>query len=169
MRSLLFFGLAALAAAQNTTTTSTGKASAVTVATDGSAQFTAINAAVSYAQVSGYPTVSVLAGTYSETVTIQGTATVTIAGPTATSYTDNQVAIVAAPTATGVVRFNTNSNQGVTFKNVNITNNYAVAGSKAPAVSMTGMNMAFYGCSLVSTGTGVYTASYGTTLYVSLS
>ncbi|KAK3107953.1 hypothetical protein LTR53_017988, partial [Teratosphaeriaceae sp. CCFEE 6253] len=108
------------------------------------------------------PTVSVQAGTYSEAITIQGTQTVTIAGPSASSYAGNQVAIAASATG-GVVSFNTQKSTGVTFKNVNITNN-AAAGTKAPAVNMYGMNMAFYNCALISTGTGVYTASFGTTI-----
>ncbi|KAK3637774.1 hypothetical protein LTR56_011980 [Elasticomyces elasticus] len=139
--------------------------SVVTVAQDGSSQFTAINAAVSFAQVSGFPTVSVLPGTYSETIAIQGTQTVTIAGPSASNYAANQVVVAAAPTGTaGVVSFNTQQSTGVTFKNINITNTLSPAGGKAPAVTMYGKNMAFYNCALISTGTGVYTASFGTTL-----
>jgi pectin methylesterase-like acyl-CoA thioesterase len=49
--------------------------SAITVATDGSGQFTAINAAVDAAQNSGIPTVTVLPGTYTEAVTVLGSAT----------------------------------------------------------------------------------------------
>jgi len=106
--------------------------------------------------------VSVQAGTYSEAITVQGTQTVTVAGPSATNYAGNQVVIAASATG-GVVSFNTQKSTGVTFKNVNITNT-AAAGSKAPAVNMYGMNMAFYNCSLISAGTGVYTASFGTTI-----
>ncbi|OIW24521.1 pectin lyase-like protein [Coniochaeta ligniaria NRRL 30616] len=142
---------------------STVKPTAVTVATDGSAQFTAINAAVSAAQISAIPSVVVKAGTYSEAVIIQGSQTITIVGPTATNYAGNQVVIVAAAPTTGVVSFNTQKSQGVTFKNVNITNT-ATGNVKAPAVVMSGVNMAFYGCALVSAGQAVYQASYGTTL-----
>ncbi|TKA64029.1 hypothetical protein B0A55_10124, partial [Friedmanniomyces simplex] len=190
MRSLIVVALAAIAAAQDTNTTSSAassssnvqsisvaatssssvspttssaSASVVTVAQDGTGQFTAINAAIAYAQNSGYPTVSVLPGTYSEALTIQGTQTVTIAGPSATSYAGNQVVVAAAATG-GVVSFNTQKSTGVTFKNVNVTNTFSPAGGKAPAVNMYGMNMAFYNCALVSTGTGAYTASFGTTL-----
>jgi hypothetical protein len=71
-----------------------GSNSAITVAADGSGQFTAINAAVIAAQNSGIPTVTVLPGTYSEAVTVTGAATVTIVGATATPAADwsqNQV------------------------------------------------------------------------------
>lgn len=174
MRLFILFGLAASVAAQSSsptvsapsssassTVTLTG--SAVTVAQDGSGQFTAVGSAVSYAQNNGVATVTVLPGTYSEAITIQGTQTVTIAGPTASSFTDNKVVIAAAATG-GVLSFNTQKSTGVTFKNVNITNTAASAGSKAPAVNMSGMNMGFYNCALVSSGTGVYTASFGTTV-----
>lgn len=153
---------AILSTSSSPLTTSTAKLTAVTVATDGSAQFTAINAAVSAAQNSAIPSVVVKAGTYSEVITIQGTQTVTIVGPTATNYAGNQVVISAAAPTTGVVSFNTQKSQGVTFRNINITNTATT--SKAPAVVMSGVNMAFYGCALVSAGQGVYQASYGTTL-----
>ena len=169
-------GIAAAASSSNSTvavtsstsitasasSTGSGSATAVTVATDGSAQYTAINAAIAAAQNSALPSVVVKAGTYSESLVIQGTQTVTVVGPSASSYAGNQVVIAAAPTS-GVVSFNTQGSKGVTFKNVNITNT-AAAGSKAPAVAMSGVNMAFYNCALVSAGTGVYTASFGTTL-----
>lgn len=45
-----------------TTSTSTSANAAITVALDGSGQYTAINAAVSAAQNSGIPTVTVLPG-----------------------------------------------------------------------------------------------------------
>ena len=144
---------------------SSAAATAITVALDGSAQFTAINAAIAAAQNSAIPSVVVKAGTYSESIVIQGTQTVSILGPSASSYAGNQV-VIAAPAAIGVVSFNTQKSTGVTFKNVNITNT-AAAGSKAPAVSVAGLNMGFYNCALISTGTGVYTATLGTAMYVS--
>lgn len=147
----------------STLVSSTAKPTAVTVATDGSAQFTAINAAVSAAQNSAIPSVVVKAGTYSEAVTIQGSQTITIVGPIASTYAGNQVMIIAAAPTTGVVSFNTQKSQGVTFRNVNITNT-AASNVKAPAVVMSGVNMAFYGCALVSAGQAVYQASYGTTV-----
>ena len=157
MRSSILLGLAALAAAQSLSS------AVVTVAQDGSGQFTAISPAVTYAQNNAIPSVTVLPGTYSEAVTIQGTQTLTIAGPSATSFTDNKVVIAAAASA-GVVTLNTQKSTGVTFRNLNITNTIATAGTKAPAVSMQGVNMGFYGCALVSGGIGVYTATLGTTL-----
>jgi len=107
--------------------------------------------------------VSVQAGTYSETVVIQGTQTVTIAGPTASSFANNQVKIVAEAT-TGVVSFNTQKSSGVVFRNVNITNTISVAGTKAPAFYASGSNMLLDTVALVSGGLGVYQAGLGTTL-----
>ncbi|KAK0891512.1 hypothetical protein LTS16_025560 [Friedmanniomyces endolithicus] len=141
---------------------SSAAATAITVALDGSAQFTAINAAIAAAQNSAIPSVVVKAGTYSESIVIQGTQTVSILGPSASSYAANQV-VIAAPAALGVVSFNTQKSTGVTFKNVNITNTGA-AGTKAPAVSVAGVNMGFYNCALVSPGIGVYTATLGTAI-----
>lgn len=159
------FGLVGLVACQNSTsstgTTSSASATAVTVAADGSAQFTAVNAAVSAAFNSAIPSVIIKAGTYSEAITIQGTQTLTLVGPTATSFAQNQVVITANGT-TGPLSFNTLSSNGVTFKNLNFTNTGTT--SPAPAVYVRGMNMAFYGCSLISAGTQVYYAGYGTAL-----
>lgn len=150
------------ATTSSATTTSaaatTQAATAITVTAGGS-----INSAIAAAQNGAIPSVVVQAGTYSEAITIQGTQTVTIAGPSATEYAANQVVIQASAPTTGVVSFNTQKSKGVTFKNLNITN-LAAAGVKAPAVNMYGSNMAFYNCALVSAGTGVYTASFGTTL-----
>ena len=142
---------------------STNKATALTVALDGSAEFTAINAAIAAAQNRAIPTVSVQAGTYSETVVIQGTQTVTIAGPIASSFANNQVKIIAEATA-GVVSFNTQKSTGVVFRNVNITNTISVAGTKAPAFYASGSNMLLDTVALVSGGLGVYQAGLGTTL-----
>lgn len=169
-------GLAALVAAQTDSTTSsasstassqsasvTGKPTAITVAIDGSAQFTAINAAVVAAQNSAIPSVVVQAGTYSESIVIQGTQTVTIAGPSASSYAGNQVVVAAAATG-GVVSFNTQKNQGVTIRNIDLVNTLTSASSKAPAFSAYGSNMLLDTVSLISQGVGVYSASFGTTL-----
>lgn len=139
------------------------KATALTVATDGFADFTAINQAIAAAQNSAIPTVSVLAGTYSESVVIQGTQTVTVAGPTASSYAGNQVVVAAAASA-GVFSFNTQKSNGVTFRNINVTNTGTIALAKAPAVNVYGSNMLFDTVALVSSGLGSYTASFGTSL-----
>jgi hypothetical protein len=107
--------------------------------------------------------VSIQAGTYSETVTIQGTQTVTIAGPTASIFANNQVNIAASATA-GVVSFNTQKSSGVVFRNVNITNTISAPGTKAPALYVSGSNMLLDTVALVSGGLGVYQAGLGTTL-----
>ncbi|KAI5251701.1 pectin lyase-like protein [Aureobasidium subglaciale] len=133
---------------------------ALTVATDGSAQFTAINAAINAAQNSGIPTVVVKAGTYSESIAISGTQTVTIIGPTASSVAQNQVVIIASG-ANGVVSIATSATKGVTFKNLNLTN---TGTGTAPAVSIRGSKHGFYNCALISNGAGVYSSSYGTAL-----
>lgn len=106
---------------------------------------------------------SIAAGLYSETVVIQGTQTVTIAGPTASAFADNQVNIVGAA-ATGVVSFNTQKSSGVVFRNVNITNSVNVPSTKAPALYVSGSNMLLDTVALVSGGLGVYQAGLGTTL-----
>ncbi|KAH0361823.1 carbohydrate esterase family 8 protein, partial [Aureobasidium melanogenum] len=133
---------------------------AITVALDGSAQFTAINAAVNAAQNSGVPTVVVKAGTYSESVAILGSQTVTIIGPTASSVAQNQVNIVASG-ANGVVSI-TSTNTGTTLKNLNLTN-LATSGT-APAIYVRGSKHGIYNCALVSSGTGLYFSSFGTAL-----
>ncbi|KEQ58004.1 pectin lyase-like protein [Aureobasidium melanogenum CBS 110374] len=188
------FGLAALAACQNSTigssifassttslivssssssslvssasttiassSTSSPLATAITVALDGSAQFTAINAAVNAAQNSGVPTVVVKAGTYSESVAILGSQTVTIIGPTASSVAQNQVNIIASG-ANGVVSI-TSTNTGITLKNLNLTN-LATSGT-APALYVRGSKHGIYNCALISSSTGLYFSSFGTAL-----
>lgn len=163
MRSRIYgnlAGLASLVAAQSDNTTSfatstssvasiSGKPTALTVATDGSGQYTAINAAIAAAQSSAIPSVVVQAGTYSESIVSQGTQTVTTAGPPASSYAGNQVVIAAAATG-GVVSFNTQKSQGVVLRNINITNTVATASSKALAFSAYGSNMLLDTVSLVS-------------------
>ena len=142
---------------------STKPATAVTVALDGSAEFTAINAAVAAAQNRAIGTVSIGAGTYSETVLIQGTQTLTIVGPTASSYTGNQVNI-AASAPSGVVAFNTQKSNGIVFLNINITNTISVTNAKAPALILSGSNMLLDTVALISGGIGVYQAGLGTAL-----
>lgn len=149
--------------ASSTGASTNNKATAVFVALDGSAEFTAINAAVAAAQNRAIPTVSIQAGTYSESIVIQGTQTVTIVGPTASSFANNQVNIAASATG-GVVSFNTQKLAGVVFRNVNITNTISVASTKAPAFLASGSNMLLDTVALVSGGTGVYQAGLGTTL-----
>jgi len=140
--------------------TATGGTSVITVAPT-SAQFSDVNAAVSYAQVSGIPSVSILAGTYSA-VTIMGTQTVTLAGPTASAVSDNQV-VITSNGATGSLNFGTSNGRGLTLRNLNLTNSAASAGV-GPAISAKGVNVGIYTCALISSAQGVYSASYGVTL-----
>lgn len=139
--------------------TSSAPGSAITVATDNSGQYTAINAAINAAQNSGIATVSVLQGTYSEAITVLGTATVTVVGATATSAADwsaNQVTIVnsSVPFSVG-----TSSTQGITLKNINFVSTAAAA--NAVVISLRGANIAFYGCSIVSPGATAISSSFG--------
>jgi hypothetical protein len=107
--------------------------------------------------------VSIQAGEYSESIVIQGTQLVTIAGPTASSYAGNQVNI-AASAPSGVVSFNTQKSSGAVFRNVNITNTISTANTKAPAFLASGSNMLLDTVALISGSTGVYQAGLGTTL-----
>jgi hypothetical protein len=107
--------------------------------------------------------VIVHAGEYSETVLIQGTQTLTIVGPTASSFTGNQVNI-AASAPSGVVAFNTQKSNGIVFRNINITNTISVTNAKAPAMLMSGSSMLLDTVALISGGIGVYQAGLGTTL-----
>ena len=141
----------------------TSKPTAVTVALDGSAQFTAINLAIAAAQNSAIPSVVVQAGVYSESILIQGTQTVTISGPTASSYAQNQV-VIAAAAPSGVVSFNTQKSNGIVLRNVNLTNTISTASAKAPAFYAYGSNMLLDTVALVSGGIGVYQAGFGTTM-----
>lgn len=145
----------------STSTSSYSKVTAITVATDGSGQFTAIGAAVTAAQNSGVPTVSILAGTYTEAVLIPGTQTITLVGPTASSYASNQVVVTTTGTA-GAIGFGTSNSLGATFRFLNFTN--SASSGTAPAAFVKGSNIAFYGCSLISGSTGVYYSSYSTAL-----
>lgn len=140
-------------------TSASGTLSVVTVAPT-SAQFSDINAAVSYAQNSGIPSVSVLSGTYSA-VTVMGTQILTIAGPSASAVADNQVVITSSGT-TGSLSFGTSNGRGLTLRNLNLTN--TATSGVGPAISSKGVNVGVYTCALVSNAQGVYSASYGITL-----
>lgn len=187
MRSLVFAALLGLVTAQivpsNATTSiltpsktaaslitpsliSTGSASAITVALDGSGQFTAINAAVNAAQNSGIATVTVLPGTYSEAINVLGTATVTIVGATATAVADwsNNQVTVAYPTT--VLSIGTNSGKGLTLRNINFINSATTPVTSAAIVlSLRGSNVGFYGCSIVSPGTNAINSAFGLTFF----
>ncbi|KAJ5730249.1 Pectinesterase catalytic [Penicillium malachiteum] len=140
------------------TTTSCGCSTsntAVTVAADGSGQFTAIGDAISYAQSNGIPTVTVSAGTYTQAITVSATPTVTIVGQNSNSgdYTENEVTITNAGT---VLTVNNNVEQ-VSFKNINFENTASAYG----ALILKGNKYAFYDCQIVSTGSLGITASVG--------
>jgi len=147
-------------AASSTSSTATGGTSVITVAPT-SAQFSDVNAAVAYAQNSGIPSVSILAGTYSA-VTIMGTQTITLAGPTASAVSDNQV-VITSNGATGSLSFGTSNGRGLTLRNLNLTNS-AVSSGVGPAISAKGVNVGIYTCALISSAQGVFSASYGVTL-----
>jgi hypothetical protein len=125
-----------------------------------SAQFSDINAAVAYAQNSGIPSISVLAGTYSAVI-IPGTQTLTIAGPTASAVSDNQVIITSNGVA-GSLSFGTANGRGLTLRNLNLTN--TASSGVGPAIYAKGMNVGIYTCALISSTQGVYQASYGVTV-----
>lgn len=125
------------------------------MATDGSGEFTAIGAAISYAQSHAIPSVTVLAGTYTEAITISATPTVTVIGQTTAKndYSQNQVIITNSGT---VLTVNTNV-QNVNFRSVNFVNTASAFG----AIILKGNKYAFYDCQIVSTGTLGITASVG--------
>ncbi|KAJ5630616.1 Pectinesterase catalytic [Penicillium longicatenatum] len=137
------------------TTTSSTSTTVVSVATDGSAQFTAIGDAILYAQSHGIPTVTVSAGTYTQAITISATPTVTVIGQSsdADDYSQNEVTITNAGTVLTV----NNNVQQVAFKNVNFLNTATAYG----AMVLKGNKYAFYECQIVSTGTLGITASVG--------
>lgn len=123
------------------------------MATDGSGEFTAIGAAISYAQIHAIPSVTVLAGTYTEAITISATPTVTVVGQNTAKddYSQNQVVI----TNSGTVLTVNNNALDVNFQNVNFVN------TASGAMILKGNKYAFYDCQIVSTGTLGITASVG--------
>ncbi|PNH58826.1 hypothetical protein VD0002_g8713 [Verticillium dahliae] len=155
--SLLLLGLCRPSAAA---------AEAVTVASDGSGQFTNINSAIAYAQANAVPTVTVLAGTYTEAIAIQATAAVTIVGETASTgktYSDNLVTITnGASGTTPPINFLTSTSKGVTWKNVNIAN--ANAASTAGIAFLRGSKHAFYSCQLTAAGSIGFAGSHNSGL-----
>lgn len=138
-------------------TTSTVAQPAITVATDGSGQYTAINSAVNAAQNSGIATVTVLPGTYSEAITVLGTQTVTIVGAIATAAADWSANQVTVSSSSAPFSVGTSNSNGITLRNLN----FVTTGSTV--VSLRGKNVALYGCSLVSPGALAITSAFGTT------
>ncbi|CAI7570027.1 unnamed protein product [Penicillium glandicola] len=143
------------ASTSTSTSTSSTSTTIVTVATDSSGQFTAIGDAITYAQSHGIPTVTVLAGTYTQAVTVSATPTVTVIGQSDSDddYTQNKVTITNAGT---VLTINNNVQQ-VSFKNVNFLNTASGSG----AMVLKGNKYGFYDCQIISTGTLGITASVG--------
>ncbi|KAH5707674.1 pectinesterase [Parastagonospora nodorum] len=115
--------------------------------------------------ISGIPTVTVLAGTYTEAVTI-GQASVTIVGVTATAAADwsqNQVTVSNPAAALSIGSSNA---EGITVRNINFVNSATTgAGAQAVALTLRGSNVAFYGCSIASPGTTVISVSTGTAFF----
>ncbi|KAI1443922.1 pectin lyase-like protein [Annulohypoxylon stygium] len=139
----------------------------VTVATDGSGQYTAIGAAIAAAQSSGIPTVTVQAGTYTESITILGTATVTIVGATSTSTpqkrssnpsSTNLVTITNNGSSSAPLTFSTSSSKGITWRNLDFLNTNTT--STAGVAFLRGSKHAFYSCSFVASGSVAFTGSY---------
>ena len=129
---------------------------------NGNGQFTAINSAISYAQVYAQPTVIVRAGTYNEAVVVLGSASVTIVGETTSSldYNQNQVTIT---NPTLPLSIGTSAVKGISWRNINFVNN-AQAGANNPAVSLRGTKNAFYNCRFISSGATAITSTLGITL-----
>ncbi|KAJ6016630.1 Pectinesterase catalytic [Penicillium sp. IBT 35674x] len=164
MRALLILGLLSLARGQlsdctcsyTTTVTETvepsstspsksGAASAVTVATDKSGQFTAIGDAISYAQHNEVPTVTVLAGTY-PAVTVSATPSVAVIGESKSDDDSLHNKVVVSEEGTALT-LSVNVD-GITFQNLNFAN----TGPDDPAVNIKGSKLAFYACQFVSAG-----------------
>ncbi|KAJ9132263.1 Pectinesterase [Pleurostoma richardsiae] len=136
--------------------TSTFSSSLVTVALDGTGQFTAINAALQYAQSNGRQTVTIKAGTYTESVVIQATAAVTIVGESADSvdYSSNLVTI----SNTDVPVTYSVATKGVTWRNINFFNTNT--SSAAGTVYLRGAQNAFYACQFVAAGSVGISSNY---------
>lgn len=147
-----------------TSASSTNNHLVLTVATDGSGDFTAINEAIKTAQASGYPTVSVLAGTYTENIVIAATPTVTIVGQVSNKrdYTSNQVVVDNGQNALPALSYNVANAAGVTWKNMKFANSN-VTGT-AGAVSLRGSKNAFYNCQLVSANIAALTGTWSSAI-----
>ncbi|KAH7031705.1 pectin lyase fold/virulence factor [Microdochium trichocladiopsis] len=134
---------------------------AVTVASDGSGQYTNINSAISFAQANKIATVTVKAGTYTETIAILATATVTVVGETAatgSSYSDNLVTISNGGGTVAPVTFSTSVSNGVSWRNLIFVNSNAA--SAAGLFFLRGSRNAFYSCQFIAAGPMGFTGSY---------
>ncbi|KAM0306744.1 hypothetical protein ACHAPM_001317 [Fusarium culmorum] len=139
--------------------TSTDSPLVLTVAADGSGDYTAINDAIKAAQTSGYPTVTVLAGTYTENVVIEATPTVTIVGE-ASKKRDGSSAVVIdnGGNSNPALSFSTASAAGITWRGIKFLN--SLADNSVGAVFLRGSKNAFYNCEIVSAGIAAITGSY---------
>ncbi|KAJ4179657.1 hypothetical protein NW755_012381 [Fusarium falciforme] len=144
--------------------TSTDSHLVLTVAADGSGDFTAINEAIKTAQASGYPTVTVLAGTYTENVVIAATPTVTVIGEVSKKrdYTSNSVVIENGGGANPALSFSVANNAGTTWKNIKFSNSQAEG--TGGAVFLRGSKNAFYGCQFVAAGIAAITGSWSSAI-----
>jgi pectin methylesterase-like acyl-CoA thioesterase len=143
--------------------TSTDSPLVLTVAADGSGDYTAINDAIKAAQTSGYPTVTVLAGTYTENIVIAATPTVTIVGE-ASRKRDGASGVVIdnGANADPALSFSTDAAAGITWENIKFFN--SLADNSAGAVFLRGSKNAFYNCQFVSAGIAAITGSYASAI-----
>ncbi|EWY84732.1 hypothetical protein FOYG_12140 [Fusarium oxysporum NRRL 32931] len=150
---------------ESVVSTSTDSPLVLTVAADGSGDYTAINDAIKAAQTSGYPTVTVLAGTYTENVVIQATPTVTIVGEVSKKRdvsSPPQVIINNGGNANPALSFSTASAAGITWKNIKFSNTQA--GGSGGAVFLRGSKNAFYNCQFYAAGIAAITGSYASAI-----
>ncbi|KAF5680489.1 pectinesterase [Fusarium circinatum] len=150
---------------ESVVSTSTDSPLVLTVAADGSGDYTAINDAIKAAQTSGCPTVTVLAGTYTENVVIQATPTVTIIGEVSNKRdvsSTPKVVIDNGGNANPAVSFSTASAAGITWKNIKFSNTQA--GGSGGAVSLRGSKNAFYNCQFYAAGIAAITGSYASAI-----
>ncbi|KAJ4211297.1 hypothetical protein NW759_012775 [Fusarium solani] len=149
---------------ESVASTSTDSHLVLTVAADGSGDFTAINEAIKTAQASGYPTVTVLAGTYTENVVIAATPTVTVIGEVSKKrdYTSNSVVIENGGGDNPALSFSVANNAGTTWKNIKFSNSQA--GGAGGAVFLRGSKNAFYGCQFVAAGIAAIAGSWSSAI-----
>jgi pectin methylesterase-like acyl-CoA thioesterase len=135
----------------------------LTVATDGSGDYTAIGDAIKAAQTSGYPTVTVLAGTYTENVVIQATPTVTIVGEVSKKRDgSSKVVIDNGGNANPALSFSTAGAAGITWRNIKFSNSQD--GGSGGAVFLRGSKNAFYNCEFFAVGSVAITGSYASAI-----
>ncbi|GKU06440.1 unnamed protein product [Fusarium langsethiae] len=148
---------------ESVVSTSTDSPLVLTVATDGSGDYTAINDAIKAAQTSGYPTVTVLAGTYTENVVIAATPTVTIAGETSKKR-DGALGVIIdnGGNSNPALSFSTDAAAGITWSGIKFLN--SLIDNSAGAVFLRGSKNAFYNCEFVSAGIAAITGSYASAI-----